>query len=95
MAEPVVTTHPMCVYLLPTYLGLITELLFVFCLFVCLPVYQGAGKTTLISVLTGLYEPTSGRATVAGYNLTTEVGGVGEGWGKWCWDGARGGWGKW
>ena len=33
----------------------------------------GAGKTTLISLLTGLYEPTSGTAHVAGYDLTTEV----------------------
>ena len=41
--------------------------------------YQGAGKTTLISVLTGLYQPTAGRATVAGYNLMTEVGGAGWG----------------
>ena len=33
----------------------------------------GAGKTTLISVLTGLYEPTSGTARIAGYDITTEV----------------------
>ena len=33
----------------------------------------GAGKTTLISLLTGLYEPTKGTARVAGYDLTTEV----------------------
>lgn len=33
----------------------------------------GAGKTTLISVLTGLYEPTSGTARIAGYDLATEI----------------------
>ena len=33
----------------------------------------GAGKTTLISVLTGLYEPTSGVARIAGYDLATEI----------------------
>jgi ABC-type multidrug transport system ATPase subunit len=33
----------------------------------------GAGKTTLISVLTGLYEPTSGIARIAGYDLSTEI----------------------
>jgi len=36
----------------------------------------GAGKTTLISLLTGLYEATSGTARVAGYDLATEVSGV-------------------
>ena len=39
--------------------------------------YTGAGKTTLISLLTGLYEPTSGAARVAGYDLATEVSGCG------------------
>ena len=33
----------------------------------------GAGKTTLISLLTGLYEPTNGTARIAGYDLATEV----------------------
>ena len=42
--------------------------------------HTGAGKTTLISLLTGLYEPTSGTARVAGYDLATEVSGCG--W--WC-----------
>ena len=37
------------------------------------PLPLGAGKTTLISLLTGLYEPTKGTARVAGYDLTTEV----------------------
>ena len=35
--------------------------------------YIGAGKTTLISVLTGLYEPTSGTARIAGYDLSTDI----------------------
>ncbi len=38
-----------------------------------LSVYIGAGKTTLISVLTGLYEPTSGQARIAGYNIATDI----------------------
>ena len=38
----------------------------------------GAGKTTLISLLTGLYEPPSGTARVAGYDLATEVSGCGR-----------------
>ena len=33
----------------------------------------GAGKTTLISLLTGLYEPTNGTARISGYDLATEV----------------------
>ena len=37
------------------------------------PFPAGAGKTTLISVLTGLYEPSSGSAKVAGYDLATQV----------------------
>ena len=37
------------------------------------PLPVGAGKTTLISLLTGLYEPTNGSARVAGYDLATEV----------------------
>ncbi len=32
----------------------------------------GAGKTTLISILTGLYESSSGEATIAGFNVKTE-----------------------
>ena len=34
------------------------------------------GKTTLISVLTGLYEPTSGKARIAGYDLATDIGAI-------------------
>ena len=33
----------------------------------------GAGKATLISVLTGLYEPTSGIGRIAGYNISTDI----------------------
>ena len=33
----------------------------------------GAGKTTLISVLTGLYESTSGQARIAGYDIATDI----------------------
>ena len=33
----------------------------------------GAGKMTLISVLTGLYEPTSGIGHVAGYDISTDI----------------------
>ena len=33
----------------------------------------GAGKTTLISVLTGLYEPTSGIGRIAGYDISTDI----------------------
>lgn len=35
--------------------------------------FVGAGKTTLISVLTGLYEPTKGTAIIAGYDITTNI----------------------
>ena len=37
---------------------------------------NGAGKTTLLSILTTLVQPTSGRATVAGHDVTTEAGAV-------------------
>ena len=33
----------------------------------------GAGKATLISVLTGLYEPTSGIGRIAGYDIRTDI----------------------
>ena len=33
----------------------------------------GAGKTTLILVLTGLYEPTSGIGHIAGYDIRTDI----------------------
>ena len=36
----------------------------------------GAGKSTLISILTGLYEATSGSATLAGYNIKTDTANV-------------------
>ena len=33
----------------------------------------GAGKTTLISVLTGLYEPSSGIGRIANYDISTDI----------------------
>jgi ABC-type multidrug transport system ATPase subunit len=33
----------------------------------------GAGKTTLISILTGLYEASTGHATLSGYDIKTET----------------------
>jgi ABC-2 type transport system ATP-binding protein len=34
---------------------------------------NGAGKTTAISVLTGLFPPTSGTATIGGHDITTQL----------------------
>ncbi len=57
-----------------TYVHSHTEQLLLTCVLCCVCV--GAGKTTLISVLTGLYEPTSGQARIAGYNIATDISSV-------------------
>jgi ABC-type multidrug transport system ATPase subunit len=40
--------------------------------------HNGAGKTTCISMLCGLHKPTAGRATVAGFDLDSEMASVYE-----------------
>ena len=35
--------------------------------------HNGAGKTTTMSVLTGLYTPTSGDAVINGYSILTDI----------------------
>ncbi len=47
------------------------------CLFACfmyfLLFYAGAGKSTTVSMLSGLYPPDSGEATIAGFNISTDM----------------------
>ena len=59
---------------------------------VCLKMYEGqitvllchngAGKTSLMSVLNGFYSPTSGSAVVNGYDINTSMDGVRSSLGK-------------
>ena len=44
--------------------------------------HNGAGKTTTISMLTGLFPPTSGNAVVNGYDIKYNMGGVRESLGE-------------
>lgn len=45
--------------------------------------HNGAGKTTTISMLTGLFPPTSGNATINGYDIMYNMEGIRESLG-WC-----------
>jgi len=44
--------------------------------------HNGAGKTTTISMLTGLFPPTSGNAVVNGYDIMYNMEGIRESLGK-------------
>ena len=44
--------------------------------------HNGAGKTSLMSVLTGFYSPSSGTAVVNGYDIRTSMDGVRSSLGK-------------
>ena len=46
--------------------------------------HNGAGKTTTISMLTGLYSPTSGNAVINGYDIINNITGVRESLGWFC-----------
>jgi ATP-binding cassette subfamily A (ABC1) protein 2 len=39
----------------------------------CLLGHNGAGKSTTVSMLTGLYPPTSGDATLYGHSIVTSL----------------------
>lgn len=44
--------------------------------------HNGAGKTSLMSVLTGFYSPSGGTAIVNGYDIRTSMDGVRSSLGK-------------
>ena len=44
--------------------------------------HNGAGKTTTISMLTGLFPPTSGNAVINGYDIMYNMAGIRESLGE-------------
>jgi ABC-type multidrug transport system ATPase subunit len=46
--------------------------------------HNGAGKSTTMSMLTGLVRPTKGRCTIAGKRIDTEMDAIRRDVGRWC-----------